>query len=167
MAEVGGGIPYTICFLRRGSSVLMLLRRRPPNAGLWNGVGGKISPGETPLDCVRREVLEETGIDLRSDVLRFGGVVTWASGMDPTGPSTGMYAFVAELSEGADRRAEREVPEGLLAWKPLAWVCDPANRSVVSNVPRFLPGLLERGQPSEFACEYVDGELVGVSVNPL
>ena len=43
----------------------MLLGNRPPNAGLWNGFGGKISPGETPLDCVRREVLEEAGIDLR------------------------------------------------------------------------------------------------------
>ncbi len=145
----------------------MLLRERPPNAGLWNGVGGKISPGETPLECARREVLEETGIGLRSEAFRFGGVVTWASGVDPTGPSTGMYAFVVELPGGRESQREREVPEGLLAWKPLSWVCDPANGSVVSNVPRFLPGLLEGGRPREYACEYADGELVGVSVNPL
>lgn len=60
-----GELPYTICFCRCGDEVLMLLRNRPPNAGLWNGLGGKISPGETPLDCVRREVLEEAGIDFR------------------------------------------------------------------------------------------------------
>ena len=49
-----GEIPYTTCFVRCGESVLMLLRNRPPNAGLWNGVGGKISPGETPLECGNR-----------------------------------------------------------------------------------------------------------------
>lgn len=87
-----GRIPYTICFVRCEDSVLMLLRSRPPNAGLWKGIGGKISPGETPLGCVRREVLEEADIDLPKDGPRFAGIVRWAAGVDPTGPSTGMYA---------------------------------------------------------------------------
>lgn len=160
-------MPYTICFVRCGDSVLMLLRSRPPNAGLWNGLGGKISSGETPLDCVRREVLEEAGIDLPTDGLRFVGVVRWAAGVDPTGPGTGMYAFVAELPEGSARKSERVVPEGLLAWKPLGWACDPANGAVVSNVPRFLPGLLGGGGPNEYACEYADEGLVAVRVDPL
>lgn len=162
-----GRIPYTICFVRGEDSVLMLLRNRPPNAGLWNGLGGKISPGETPLDCVRREVLEEADIDLPTDGLRFAGIVRWAAGVDPTGPSTGMYAFVAELSEGSARTGERETPEGLLAWKPLAWACDPANETVVSNVPRFLPGLLDGDGAREYVCEYVDGKLIDVSAGRL
>ncbi len=163
-----GEIPYTTCFVRFGESVLMLLRNRPPNAGLWNGVGGKISPGETPLECVRREVLEEASIDLRrSGEARFGGVVRWASGVDPTGPSTGMYVFVADLQHGPARKEVPRTPEGLLSWKPLDWVCDPENESVVSNIPRFLPELLERKGPMEYFCEYVAGELVGLTVKPL
>ena len=59
------------------------------------------------------------------------------------------------------------IPEGLLAWKPLGWACDPANGAVVSNVPRFLPGLLGGGGPKEYVCEYADDELVAISVNPL
>jgi len=145
----------------------MLLRNRPPNAGLWNGLGGKILPGETPLDCVRREALEEADIDLPTDGLSVAGIVRWTAGVDPTGPSTGMYAFVVELSEGPPRRAEREIPEGLLAWKPLGWACDTANEAVVSNVPRFLPGLLGGGGPKEYVCEYAGGDLVGVSVSRL
>lgn len=47
-------VPYTICFCRCKDSVLMLYRHWPPNAGRWNGLGGKISAGETPLECVRR-----------------------------------------------------------------------------------------------------------------
>lgn len=147
---------------------MMLHRRRPPNAGLWNGLGGKISPGETPRDCARREVLEEAGIGLRSGELRFGGVVLWELGVDPTGPSTGMHAFVAELRDtGHVWEGLRETPEGMLAWKPTSWVCDPGNVAVVSNVPRFLPGLFREDGPMEFRCEYVGEELVDVVVRPL
>lgn len=162
-------IPYTICFCRCEDSVLMLHRRRPPNAGRWNGLGGKISPGETPLDCVQREVLEEAGIDLRqSGTTRFAGVVTWKKGVDPTAPSTGMDAFVAELPgdwpvwEGAV-----EVEEGLLAWKPLGWTCDPRNETVVGNILRFLLGLLTNPEPMEYRCEYEAERLVDVGVGPL
>jgi 8-oxo-dGTP diphosphatase len=162
-------IPYTICFCRCNDLILMLYRRWPPNAGRWNGLGGKISPGETPLDCVRREVLEEAGIDLmRSEALRFAGIVRWSSGVDPTCPSTGMYAFVAELpDEWPVHEGEEEVPEGLLAWKPVIWACDSENDAVVSNIPRFLPGLLDTPEPMEYRCEYAGERLVGLVVNPL
>lgn len=163
-----GEIPYTICFVRCRESVLMLLRNRPPNVGLWNGVGGKIVPGETPLECVRREVLEEAGIDLRtSGEVRFGGVVRWAPGVDPTGPSTGMYVFVADLQHGSAWKEARRTLEGLLSWKPLDWVCDPENEGVVSNIPRFLPDLLEEKGPMEYFCEYAGEELVGLAAKPL
>lgn len=147
----------------------MLLRSRPPNAGLWNGLGGKISAGETPLDCVVREVLEEAGIDLRtSGGVRFGGVVRWKPGVDPTGPSTGMYAFVGDLPGDRPVGEEAwETPEGVLSWKPLGWACDPENEAVVSNVPRFLPGLLGGDGPMEYRCEYSNGRLVGLTATPL
>ena len=162
-------IPYTICFCRCGDLVMMLRRLRPPNAGLWNGLGGKISPGETPLDCVRREVLEESGIDLRSPGdLRFAGVVRWDAGVDPTGPSTGMHAFVAELPDGRSvREDERKVTEGTLSWKPVGWACDPENDDVVSNIPHFLPHLLNGTEPMEYRCEYVGGRLRNLMVSPL
>ena len=66
-ASGGGaaGLVYTICFCLRGDAVLMLYRDRPPFARHWNGLGGKIEPGETPLACVEREVLEESGLNLR------------------------------------------------------------------------------------------------------
>ena len=160
---------YTICFCRRGDLVLMLHRSRPPNARRWNGLGGKLSPHETPTDSVRREVLEEANIDLRfARDLRLAGVVTWESGVDSTGSSTGMYAFVAELSDDQPTwEDDRATPEGLLSWKPLRWVCDPSNTEVVENIPYFLPGLLNAPEPMEYRCNYADGVLVDLVTRPL
>ena len=91
----------------------------------------------------------------------------WASGVDPTGPGTGTYAFVADLPRGSAREGARKVPEGLLSWKPLDRVCDPENGTVVSNIPAFLPDLSGGAGPMEYRCEYVDGKLAGLTAKPL
>lgn len=42
---------------------LLLLRAKPPNAGTWSPIGGKLetSSGESPFECAVRETKEETG----------------------------------------------------------------------------------------------------------
>ena len=49
--------------------------------GKWNGPGGKVNPGETPLECVVREVWEETGLTV-SDLTE-QGVVDFYFGEKP------------------------------------------------------------------------------------
>ncbi len=52
--------------------LLLIRRKRPPNAGLWCAVGGKLEmeTGESPAECARREAFEEIGIELEdSDLL--------------------------------------------------------------------------------------------------
>jgi 8-oxo-dGTP diphosphatase len=147
-------LPYTICFCCYQQQVLMLYRFFPPNARLWNGLGGKIEAGETPLVSVQREVQEEAGIDLRkAPFLRFAGITTWE--LSSQHAMKGMYVFIAHLSQ---RQAEQidtlDTPEGVIAWKPLAWVCDPSNREVVDNIPRFLPLMLEELTPYEYFEPY-------------
>lgn len=55
---------YTICFIAQQDKVLLLNREKPSWMGSWNGVGGSLEDGETPEDCVLREVMEETAIKL-------------------------------------------------------------------------------------------------------
>ena len=60
----------TLCYLERDGQYLMLHRvkkQHDENHDKWIGVGGKFEDKESPEDCVRREVLEETGLTLTAD----------------------------------------------------------------------------------------------------
>jgi 8-oxo-dGTP diphosphatase len=48
----------------RDDALLMIKRGREPHAGLWSIPGGRVEPGEYLADAVRREVREETGLDV-------------------------------------------------------------------------------------------------------
>lgn len=146
----------------------MLYRSKPPNAGRWNGLGGKIEAGETPLAGIQREMLEEAAIDLTlARELRFGGIVTWNPSKVAVKPDQGMYVFLAHLAPDFLIGPDRSTVEGLLSWKLLDWVCDPGNSAVVSNIPRFLPPMLKNTEPQEYCCFYRWGSLKKVVVRSL
>jgi len=46
--------------------VLLIKRGQPPNAGQWAIPGGRIKMGETLQQAAEREILEETGINIKA-----------------------------------------------------------------------------------------------------
>jgi 8-oxo-dGTP diphosphatase len=53
------GIHATLMFVVNNGRILLIEKKRGLGAGKINGPGGKIDPGETPLQCVIRETQEE------------------------------------------------------------------------------------------------------------
>lgn len=107
----------TLCYISRGDDVLMLHRVKKAhdvNHDKWIGVGGKFENGESPDECLLREVREETGLTLTR--WRCRGVVTFLTNGDWEGEY--MYLFTADGFSGA----LKECDEGDLQWVSRAFL---------------------------------------------
>lgn len=75
----------TLCYIEQNEKYLMLhrvVKKNDVNKDKWIGVGGKFEEGESPEDCLKREVKEETGLTLTS--FRFRGILSFFSvGYEP------------------------------------------------------------------------------------
>jgi 8-oxo-dGTP diphosphatase len=102
----------TLCYIKHDGHTLMVYRNKKPNdihAGKWNGLGGKFEPGESPEECVIREVLEESGLEIRKPKLH--GLL-----MFPNFKGDDWYVFVFTAREFAGELIDS--PEGRLEWIP-------------------------------------------------
>ena len=54
----------TLVFVVQGEDILLIEKKRGLGGGKVNGPGGKVDPGETIMDCARRECREELGIEV-------------------------------------------------------------------------------------------------------
>ena len=101
----------TLCYIEYKEKYLMLHRTKKvndENHDKWIGIGGKFEYGETPFDCARREIKEETGLE--NLPLRYRGIVTFVS--DEYGTEY-MHLFTAEASS---EKINAECDEGELVW---------------------------------------------------
>ncbi|MDP3830910.1 MAG: 8-oxo-dGTP diphosphatase, partial [Ignavibacteriaceae bacterium] len=70
----------TLCYVKdaNNGATLMLHRIKKENdmhEGKWNGLGGKFEMGESPEECVIREIKEESGLDIKNPKLN--GFITF------------------------------------------------------------------------------------------
>ncbi len=111
--------------------------------GLWNGIGGKLEPGEDPYAGCRREVAEETGLTIAAPQLRALLVVTVQ-----TPPALWViFVFTALVPESPVGPSE----EGELAWVDLAAL---ASIPLPPDVPMIIPRLFTEGEVLVLRAEY-------------
>lgn len=106
----------TLCYIEQDGKYLMLHRTKKEkdiNKDKYIGVGGHIETGESPEECVEREVFEETGYKMRSYRLR--GILTFA--MDDVNEYSFLYTCDDFYGE------QKECNEGDLVWIPKEEVC--------------------------------------------
>ena len=102
-------INSTLCYISRGDEYLLLHRvkkKNDLNHDKWIGIGGKFEDGESPDECILREVQEETGLTLNS--WRFRGIVTFVSNEAET---EYMHLFTSEDFSGTLTDCDEGVPE--------------------------------------------------------
>ena len=105
-------IRTSLCYIEHEGSYLMLLRNKKacdPNEGKWIGIGGKFEDGESPDECMLREVREETGIELRE--YHFHGIIEFRP---DNWEDEDMYLYTAKLP--ASHNILPECSEGTLRW---------------------------------------------------
>lgn len=109
----------TLCYIENDRGEYLMLHRvkkkNDVNHDKWIGVGGKFEEGESPEECLLREVREETGLTLTR--FRFRAVVTFlAEGYEPEY----MHLFTADRYTGT----MIDCDEGNLEWVPKSKVQD-------------------------------------------
>ena len=103
----------TLCYTENNGRWLMMHRVKKSedeNAGKWIGLGGHLQDGESPEECVRREVREEAGLEL-SD-LRLRGIITFIL---PDWGNELTFLYTA----GSEEQELPECAEGVLRWVPV------------------------------------------------
>lgn len=106
----------TLCYIERNGAYLMMHRVKKEqdiNKDKWIGVGGHFEEGESPEECLLREVAEETGLTLTDYRLR--SVITFIA---DAYPAEYMFLYTAEGFEGTMHTCD----EGELEWVSKAQV---------------------------------------------
>lgn len=140
----------------RHREVLLIRRNQAPAQGLWSIPGGKLEPGETLTEACRREIEEETGLNIR--ILSLVALVERRI-------ENFHYViadFLVELIDGECQApiANSDVSEA--CWIALdrlgQYELVPGLRDIIENTHRLwlsgsLPGLIDKdGKTGDFIC---------------
>jgi len=153
-------ISSSLCYIERGGKYLMLHRVKKEvdaNKDKWIGVGGRFEEGESPEDCVTREVMEETGLTLTDYAYR--GIVTFVS---DRWEGEFMHLFTATGFEGEIK----ECDEGVLEWiskeelmKLPMWEGDKIFLDLIANPSPFFSLKLQY-EGEHLAGAWLDGKKI-------
>lgn len=154
----------TLCYVQRNGQTLMVHRVKKQNdmhQGKWNGLGGKLEPGESPEECAIREVREESGLNCRNPRLR--GMITFPA-FDEIDD---WYTFLFTIDDFEGDLIDS--PEGVLGWidddKLLALNLWPGDRVFLPWIfdNRFFSAkfVYERGEFQEYEVTFynADGDM--------
>lgn len=153
-------INTTLCYIFRGEDCLLLHRNKKKNdlsQEKWIGLGGKFLEGESPEECVLREVKEESGLTLEDYSYR--GIVTFVSDQCE---GEFMHLFTGTKWSGE----LTDCDEGELHWKPFEllftlprWEGDDIFLKLLpENTPFFSLKIVYKG--NQLVEAYLDGEKI-------
>jgi len=117
-------IPAVLVYVRRGDQVLMIHRnskvpgRLDYHEGRWNGLGGKCEVDESPQEAARREVHEESGLDLLQERFIPLGVIQFPNFKRDKKEDWLVFVFSIQLAADDFQDPRKVSEEGDLHWIP-------------------------------------------------
>ncbi len=151
---------YTLAFIKQNNKILMINRVKQPWMGMWNGVGGKRHINESPLECIVREIYEETNIKVTMDQVIDKGIVTWNDEFKAF--ASGLHLFLVELPSDYVYETPVVTLEGILDWKDITWVNNMDNLGVSYNIPYFIDNVLFKDHRFLYECLFEGNNLLSV-----
>jgi 8-oxo-dGTP diphosphatase len=145
-----------------GQRVLMIhrnARQDDQHLGKYNGLGGKMEPGEDIAACMRREIMEEAGIECLE--MRLRGTLNWP-GFGKNGEDWLGFIFIIDRYAGTPLESN---PEGKLEWVP---VSELDALPMWEGDRHFLPLVFDADpRPFHGVMPYKDGRMVSWNVTRL
>ncbi len=126
----------TICYVQESNKTLLICSKKkadPRYNAKWNGLGGKIQEGETPIEGAIREVFEESGLIVKDPILH--GEILFPK-MAREKEDFYCYVYVFKGYEGD----LKESKEGILEWVDTDKILD---RPTWTSDRIFLPWVLQ------------------------
>ena len=130
----------TLCYINNNDHTLMMHRIKKENdmhKNKWNGLGGKLIPGETPEECIIREVKEESGLSINNPTLK--GIITF-----PKFDNIDDWLVFIYTCNSYKGKLIKECNEGILKWiknddllKLNLWEGDKIFMKWLENKPLF------------------------------
>ncbi|MDE3316474.1 NUDIX hydrolase [Lacticaseibacillus zeae] len=143
---------YTLVTVETPTGWLLINRTNPPYRGMWNTLGGKFLPDETPAACAARELQEESHIIIPAHELCGVGRVFWHVDGKLRGE---LYAF---LGKTPDRlQMPQATREGILATFSKEWLLAD-NPGLVPDLQPLLRYAL-KGEKHDYAS-YFTGDVL-------
>ena len=152
----------TLAYIRHENEVLLLYRNKKKNdfhEGKYVGIGGRMEPGETPLECIIREVKEETGYFFSESQIHFRGYIYFDEiNRNKQNEDLPAFNWLVFLYSGMVNKKNTFLnSEGDLQWFPIK---DIPYDQMWAGDKIFTPRILESSEVIEGKFLYKENEII-------
>lgn len=155
---------YNLAVIRYRGTLLLLNRIKPPFTGLWNGIGGKTEPDETPISGMQRELFEETGLQTNQYTLQNAGWIDWHIDGEPIAP---IDIFLVDILPTVQLPLYPiGMREGVLQLFEPEWAQAADNQGIVADLQAILPTVLS-GQLNRYDTDFHADQMIFFEAIPI